>query len=162
MQFFQSPERDYIYQLVYNYYDNPTMIKVKDADDRFSMYACQLPCLLMNEKRYLIVLGHKDYNTVGDGQELKDFRWISFQARSLQEEAYKNLPIHNYKIKREDKYMIPLKIKSRSNEISIYDTELPPLTVSLLHCKNQEYEYPNEGNLVSALETFQTVLQWDD
>jgi hypothetical protein len=41
-------------------------------------------------------------------------------------------------------------------------SELPPLTVSLLHCKNQEYEYPNEGNLVSALETFQTVLQWDD
>jgi hypothetical protein len=56
--------------------------------------------------------------------------------------------------------MIGLKIKNRSNEISVYETDLGVFTVSLLHCKNQEYEYPNEGNLVSAFETFQTVLQW--
>ena len=160
MKFFASPERDYIYELVATYYDDPIMTKAKDLSDSLSMYVVQLPCLLMNEKRYLIVITHKDQEQPGFTKNLSYFRWVSLQARSLQEESYKNIPIHNYKIKRDDKFMIGLKIKNRSNEISVYETDLGVFTVSLLHCKNQEYEYPNEGNLVSAFETFQTVLQW--
>lgn len=159
MQFFQNPERDYIYQLISKYYDEPIMTKTKNVDS-LSMYVCQLPCLLMNEKRYLIAIVHKDDYDLGYTQSLSSFRWISFQVRSLQEESYQNIPIHQYKIKRDDRFMIGLTIKNRSQEISVYDSELGVFTVSLLHCKNQEYEYPNEGNLVSALETYQTVLQW--
>lgn len=159
MQFFQNPERDYIYQLISKYYDEPIMTKTKNVDS-LSMYVCQLPCLLMNEKRYLIAIVHKDDYDLGYTQPLSAFRWISFQVRSLQEESYQNIPIHQYKIKRDDRFMIGLTIKNRSQEISVYDSELGVFTVSLLHCKNQEYEYPNEGNLVSALETYQTVLQW--
>jgi hypothetical protein len=159
MQFFQNPERDYIYQLISKYYDEPIMTKTKNVDS-LSMYVCQLPCLLMNEKRYLIAIVHKDDYDLGYTQPLSAFRWISFQVRSLQEESYQNIPIHQYKIKRDDRFMIGLTIKNRNQEISVYDSELGVFTVSLLHCKNQEYEYPNEGNLVSALETYQTVLQW--
>jgi len=159
MQFFQNPERDYIYQLISKYYDEPIMTKTKNVDS-LSMYVCQLPCLLMNEKRYLIAIVHKDDHELGYTQSLNTFRWISFQVRSLQEESYQNIPIHQYKIKRDDRFMIGLTIKNRNQEISVYDSELGVFTVSLLHCKNQEYEYPNEGNLVSALETYQTVLQW--
>jgi hypothetical protein len=159
MQFFQNPERDYIYQLISKYYDEPIMTKIKNVDS-LSMYVCQLPCLLMNEKRYLIAIVHKDDHEFGYTQSLNTFRWISFQVRSLQEESYQNIPIHQYKIKRDDRFMIGLTIKNRNQEISVYDSELGVFTVSLLHCKNQEYEYPNEGNLVSALETYQTVLQW--
>jgi hypothetical protein len=159
MQIFQNPERDYIYQLISKYYDEPIMTKTKNVDS-LSMYVCQLPCLLMNEKRYLIAIVHKDDHELGYTQSLNTFRWISFQVRSLQEESYQNIPIHQYKIKRDDRFMIGLTIKNRNQEISVYDSELGVFTVSLLHCKNQEYEYPNEGNLVSALETYQTVLQW--
>jgi hypothetical protein len=160
MKFFQNPERDYVYQLITKYYDNPTMTKVKEPNESLSMYVCQLTCLLMNEKRYLIVLTHKDTHPLGYSQPLNEFRWVSFRVRSLQEESYQNIPIHNYKIKRDDRFMIGLKIKNRNQDISLYETDLGVFSVSLLHTKKQEYEYPNEGNLVSALETYHTVLQW--
>jgi len=159
--FFSNPERDSIYSLISHYYDDPLMTKMKDAGKNMSMYVCRLNCLLMNEKRYLIALVHRDDHVeMGSKQPLSSFRWISFMARTLQEESYQSLPIHHYSIKRDDKYQIPLRISSRNQEVSVYDCDRGVFSVSLLHNKNQEYEYPNEGNLVSALETFQTVLQW--
>jgi hypothetical protein len=158
--FFHNPERDGIYSLVCHYYDDPIMTKMKDVGQDMSMYVCRLNCLLMNEKRYLIVLVHRDSLQVGRTQRLSGFRWVSFMARTLQEEGFQSLPIHHYSIKRDDKYSIPLRIRSRNQEVSVYDSDIGVFTLSLLHNKNQEYEYPNEGNLVSALETFQTVIQW--
>ena len=34
------------------------------------------------------------------------------------------------------------------------------MTISLLHTQNYLDQYPNEGNLLSALETYQTVIGW--
>lgn len=160
VQFFHNPERDGIYSLISHYYDDPLMTKMKDAGKDMSMYVCRLNCLLMNEKRYLIALVHRDNKEVGATQRLSTFRWVSFMARTLQEESYQALTIHHYSIKREDRFQIPLRIRSRNQEVSVYDSDIGVFSVSLLHSKNQEYEYPNEGNLVSALETFQTVIQW--
>lgn len=126
------------------------------------MYATQIPCFLMNEKRYVIALTAPDQEMEGHQLPLGHLRWKSFMSRSLTDESLSYLPVQNYSIKREDKYQLPLKIRSRSREVSIYDCGESPLQVSLLHSKNQEYEYPNEGNLVSALETFQTILQWKE
>lgn len=160
MQVFQHIERDNIFEIIYRYYDDPVMTKTKNLNQDFSMYACQLPCLLMNEKRYLIAVVGFDTSPVGVQQKLSKLRWNSFQVRSLADESLTNLPTHNYTIKRDDRYQIRLTIQSRTKEISVYSTDIGIFTVSLLHTKNQEYEYPNEGNLISALETFQTVLQW--
>lgn len=160
MEYFQCPERDYIYEIIYNYYNNPKLYKVKNLKD-FSMYAIQLPCLLMNEKRFIIALTNLDSNQIGHDENLNNLRWKTFMVRSLNDESLFSLPIHNYSIKRDDIYMIGLKIKSRTKEISVYSTDIGIFLVSLIHCKNQEFEYPNEGNLVSALETFQTILQWE-
>jgi len=159
MQYFQYPERDYIYKLIYTYYNDPIMIKIKDIE-KFSMYAIQLPCLLMNEKRFLIALTINDGYKTGHQEKLSNLRWKSFMVRALNDESLFSLPVHNYTIKRDENYMIDLSIKSRNPHISIYSTKTGIFQVSLLHTKNQEYEYPNEGNLVSALETFQTILDW--
>ena len=49
---------------------------------------------------------------------------------------------------------------SRDTKVSSYKTvKETPLQVSLLHVKGIEYEYANEGNLQTALETYQTILQ---
>jgi len=162
MKFFQYPERDYVYELISSYYDDPIMIKIKNVDrDTFAMYAIQLPCLLMNEKRFLIALTLNDQRPEGTNEKLSDLRWTSFMIRSLNDETLVHLPIHRYSIKRDHRYTIPLQITFRNKEISTYKTEMGVFLISLLHTKNQEYEYPNEGNLVSALETFQTVIGWE-
>lgn len=159
--YFQNPERDYIYQLITSYYDNPNMIKIRDMND-LSMYAIQIPCLLMNEKRYIIALSPINNETIGHKKPLQEIRWKAFMSRALNDETLQSIPKQSYSIKREDKFLIPLKIENRSRQISEYNSTIPHFHVSLLHLKNQEFEYPNEGNLVSALETFQTILTWKD
>jgi hypothetical protein len=156
---FHHPERDLVYELLVKYYDNPVMKKVKDQGN-MSTYMIQLPCFLLNEKRYLIVLASRDDGEIGILRPLYDLRWKAIMARSINDDSYIDLPIHNYSIKRDDRYLIPLTISSRSKEISIYKTSIESLEVSLLHVRGQEYEYPNEGNLVSALETFKTIISW--
>lgn len=160
MQIFQNPERDYVYKLINNYYDDPKMKKIKDINDNLSMYATQIPCLLMNEKRYIIAIVNKDFEPPNSIKELKELRWKSFMVRSLMDENLKDLPIHQYRIKRDERYLLSLRIKERSTQVSIYENDLEVFLVSLLHTKNQEFEYPNSGTLVSALETFQTIIHF--
>ena len=99
MQTFQNPERDYIYKLIYKYYNDPIMTKTKDINQEFSMYVCQLPCLLMNEKRFLIAITLIDGFPIEYTNSLSNLRWRSFMARSLNDESLQNLPVHNYTIK---------------------------------------------------------------
>lgn len=159
MSVFIDPEKEFLYQLVNRYYDSPTLLKIRDDPD-FSMYGIQLPCFLMNEKRFLIALCPLDAFSKNSRRPLKDLRWVSLQARSLNDEKMAALPVHNYQIKRDPQYALPLSVYHRSTKISTYRLQDYPLEVSLLHLRSNEYEYPSDGTLVSALETFQTILQW--
>jgi len=165
MTFFTQVNRDYIYQLISSYYDNPIMKKIKEMN-QMSMYMCKLPCLL-NEKRYLVAMtsiykGQEE--PIGNEMRLSDLRWKTFMARVLSDELFEqSAPQHHYEIKRDDMYFIPLQIKSRNMEISVYTaSSYPHIIISLLHTQNYIHQYPNEGNLISALETFQTLLSWKD
>ena len=62
-------------------------------------------------------------------------------------------------MKREPVYYSKIYIKDRNENISTYSSDLSGLLVSLLHTKKLKFEYPNEGSLISALETYQTVVQ---
>lgn len=159
----QQIERNPIYELVDEYYDHPVLQKVRNVNG-MSMYVVRLPCLLLNEKRYLIALTFQDdYIPIGSSIPLAHLRWRSFMIRVLQEEDFERLPVHSYTIKQVDKFMLPLSIVKRSKEISIYEVDtLQDLQLSLLHTRGQEFEYPSTGNLVSAFETFQTLLNWKD
>jgi hypothetical protein len=159
MTFFTFPERDYIYKLIESYYDNPKMKKIKELNGQ-SMYICKLDCLL-NEKRYLIALTLRYENEpIGLETNLSNLRWKTFMARVLNDESFYQAPLQSYTPKRDDKYTILLYIKSRNKEISTYETQNQPIIVSLLHTQNYEYQYPDQGNLVSALETCQTIINW--
>ena len=159
MSVFTDPEKEYLYQMITRYYDTPTLLKLRDDQD-FSMYGIQLPCFLLNEKRYLILLCPRDAFSKNSRRSMKDLRWISLQARSLHDEAMASLPLHHYQIKRDNQYAIPLSVFHRSTKVTTYRMDSYPLEVSLLHQRSNEFEYPGEGTLVSALETYQTILQW--
>jgi len=161
MNILQYPERDYIYDLIDNYYDHPVLQKIKNIND-MSMYAIRLSCMLLNEKRYLIVLCLQDNYPLNSFLPLSTLRWKSFMARTLEDDQFENLYIHTYSLKRQEKYTIPIHITKRSKVISIYQFDkYSDLKLSLLHLKGQEYEYPSNGNLVSALEVYQTILHWE-
>jgi hypothetical protein len=92
-------------------------------------------------------------------QKIDNIRWVSLQTRNLNTQ-YPDILEQSYQLKRSPIYEKQLSIISRNKEISVYKTEDLPITVSLLHIRNQEYEYPNFGTLNSALETFRTIIQF--
>lgn len=158
--FFIQPEKEYIYSLLQEYYGSPDLVKIRD-DEELSIYGVQLPCLLLNERRFLILLCPRDVVSTGRAKNMKDLRWTSLQSRTLSDEQFAHLPIHNdFRVHRDAKFALPLSIHHRTQKVSSYRTDGYPIDVSLLHQKNNEFEYPNEGTLMSALETYQTIVQW--
>lgn len=159
MTTFFSPEKEYIYDILSEYYDNPLLYKIK-SENGVSIFGIQLPSLLLNEKRFLIVTFN---GSIYEQQRLRNIPWTTLQVRTLtNNNEYNNLPIFKYKVKRFAVYNEPLKVITRTKDITHYKTKELPIEVSLLHTKGLEYEYPNEGTLISALETFQTVIKLKD
>ena len=149
MNTFFSPEKEYIYDIFSNYYDNPLLYKIKD-ENGFSL----------NEKRFLIVTTK---GTLEQQKRLRNIPWLTLQVRTLtNNNQYNHLPVFKYKVKRLPEYNEPLVVQSRTKEITHYKTSKLPINVSLLHSKGLEYEYPNDGTLISALETFHTIIKWND
>jgi hypothetical protein len=157
MEFF-STDHQFFYNIISDYYDNPKMIKIKDEENTMSLYGIQLHSQFLNERYYLICTS--PFSTE-ESVFLKHIAWTSFQVRTLTNDKYSYLPKIMVSPKKEPRYDIPISIKSRNNEISIYEAKKYPfLIVNLLHSKGIEYEYANEGTLKSALDTKQTIIQF--
>lgn len=159
-KFFSNPEKEYIYQLLANYFDHLSLEKVRD-EDNFSIYMAKFNCLLLNEQRFIVLMTPRDNYPPAHIQKIDELRWVSLQTRTLQND-YSDVLLQSYQQKNEILYKKELDIISRNNKISVYQVKDLPMTVSLLHTKGNEYEYPDKGNLVSALETFRTIVQFQN
>jgi len=158
METFSDPIKEFVYKLLSTYYDDMTLVKIRDEND-FSIYMARLQCLLLNEQRYIIAMVPKDHFPPYYQQKLSGLRWVSLQIRNLDDMV--DLMPQSYSLKRDPKFERKLKIVSRNNHISVYDVENLPIKVSLLHTKNNVYEYPEQGTLISALETFRTIINFN-
>jgi hypothetical protein len=157
MEILSDPFKEYTFQLFTTYYDNMVMHKTRD-DEKFSIYMARLQCLLLNEQRFLIAIVPRDHSPPFYQKRLEELRWVSLQIRNL-EETYDIQP-QSYQMKRTPDFQRRIKVMSRNPEVTTYTVENLPIHVSLLHTRNDEYEYPNEGSLISALETFRTMIQF--
>jgi hypothetical protein len=153
-----DPRKDQIYTSFAEYFENPTMTKIKDVQN-YSMYMTKIHALLGIEYRYIIAFVYKDNSAIGTTSPLIDLRWQSLQTRGLQEDH--NIPPQSY---------IPRKLPSINKRITlthrdpnqyVYSTESLPIVVTLLpSSKNKGIEYSQTGTLVTALETYNTILSW--
>lgn len=153
-----DPEKNYVYEAFSNYYNNPVMTKIKNVEN-YSMYICKIYALLGNSFRYLIIFVDQDTEVAGKTKFLKDLEWVSLQTRTL--EDHHKVPTHKYKIENTPPLNQKINIKNRSENESTYECEIFPLTVTLLHTrKDTMYQYQPTGTITSALETFQTVINF--
>jgi len=157
MEVFSDPVKEYVYQLFTEYYDNMTLHKVKD-DDKFSVYMARLQCLLLNEQRYLIAVIPRDQFPPSYQKKLENLRWVSLQIRNLEEEY--SIQPQSYNMKRTQDFQRRIKVETRNENVTTYNVQDLPIKLSLLHTRGHEYEYPNEGSLISALETFRTIIHF--
>lgn len=154
---FSDPIKDYAYRVFVDYFDNMTVEKVKDEGE-FSIYMAKIQAMLLNEQRYLVVMTGRDAFPPSYRKKLDEIHWVSLQTRTLTGEY--DLAPQNHQLKRGTIYEQPIRITSRNKDISVYTMERLPITISLLHTKNSEYEYPDDGTLNSALETYRTIIQF--
>jgi hypothetical protein len=156
-----SPHKETIYNLITNYFDNPKMIKLYDTDkgvDSKSIYACKIYSLLSIDNRYIIAVTKKDTLPINFNVYLKDLYWECFQTRSIRDYPYRFDTSHKYSIKKSKEYTIPFHVRSRTKDSSEYTSNEMNILISLLNSGKSIYTFGNEGTLVSALETFNTII----
>ena len=153
-----DPTKNDVYEAFYDYYANPIMTKIKNVEI-YSMYMCKIHAMLGNAYRYIIIFVNKDTEEIGYKKYLKDCEWVSLQSRTLEE--HHKLPTHTYNIKKTRELNQKIHITKRTEKESTYKCDLFPLTVTMLNTrKNNMYQYQPSGTIVSALETFQTIINF--
>ena len=155
-----DPKKNHVYEAFVEYFNNPTMTKIKNVDN-YTMYMTKIHAMLGNTHRYLIIFTNRDVNPFRFERQMKDLDWISLQTRTLEDQH--PLKSHTYVARRTPALSQKINIETRDEKQSIYNAESFPLTVMLLHTrKNNVYQYQPTGTIVSALETFQTIINFKE
>ena len=151
--------KENIYLLINTYFDDPYMFKIKDIEKQ-SIYATKIQCLLGNVYRYLFVIIDKDINPINSRMKLTDLKWVSFQTRTL-DDIY-NIPTHTYKPKNNNEFTSLIELTEKKEEHTEYICKQFGIIITLLHTKKGGYKYQDRGTLCAALETYNTVLTFQN
>lgn len=153
-----DPSKNVVYDSFNEYFNNPVMTKIKNVEG-FSVYMAKIYSLLGNAHRYLILFVNQDLYVNGSKKNMNQLEWVSLQTRTLTDNH--NLPFHTYRVFKFPALDKKITILDRNEEKSTYNTEDYPITVILLHTrKNNVYQYQQQGTILSALETFQTIINF--
>jgi len=151
-----DPNKDMVYPLFVEYFNNPLMSKLKDTEQN-SIYISRIHSLLGIEHRYLIVFVFKDRIPLGTQINLSKLPpWISLQTRTLQDEH--QVPFHNYIPRRLNGLNQKIALTHKDENQYVYNVDQLPLIITLLPKTGGSMEYSNSGQVVNALETYQTIV----
>lgn len=150
-----------IYNKFTSYFDNPSLTKTS-SQGISSVYMAKVNSGLMLDNKYLIVIVNGDMAQLGSTRNLSQLKWVSLQTRTVKslglDKEFK-LSGFTYSPKRTSPFTDKILLKNRAEGSSIYHHEnLKDLTVTLLNSEKMQYEYPPQGTLSAALETYRTVL----
>lgn len=147
-----------VYDAFVQYFENPPMTKIKNVSE-YSVYMVKIHCLLGDAYRYLILFVAKDEHALKSVKPMTDFAWISLQTRAIEDNH--NILTHSYLAKRMKPLDQKITIETRTEEKSTYIAQDFPLTITILHTrKNTPHQYQTTGTIISALETFQTIINF--
>lgn len=151
-----DPIKETVYPLFIEYFNNPKMKKIKNIDT-FSMYITKVYSLLGNEFRYIIAFVRKDNLDINKTVPLSELRWISLQTRTLEDNH--NTEIHNYLPRRLSNLDKNIYLIKRDENQYLYNVKDIPITITLLP-KTKNIEYSQNGTVVKAIETYQTIINF--
>ena len=150
-----DPDKEMVYNLFLSYYGNPNFTKIKE-EEKFYIYMCRVYSLLSNQHRYLIAVVNENKSLKRE-EKLSDLKWVSFQTRTLSENF--NIDRYSYNQKRGTLLDSEIKKFLCDNISCSYNCEkIPILNITLLNTKDDLLEYQKNGTIISALETFHTII----
>lgn len=143
---------------------NYGVTKIKNTEFE-SVYACECKSMLRKDKNYLFIIGTKDIISIGANVRMEDINNISciqfrtFQEPILQkvlsnkielENILSSVPIKRYNISKDE----------NGNKVSEYLFEYngKPYNVHIFHTTESDFEYVPDGNLYSAIITWNTMV----
>ena len=148
------------------YFANPMMYKT-DTKGEWAVYGVRFHCLL-NTPRYLVVITTRDLRLAGTGVPLGELRhWVSLQTRTIKATDTSTLgsSLAAYPGFVHSPRRFPalanaaIVLQDKDHRESRYDCAGLGLRVTLLHpSAHEDPGYRAEGTLLSALETYQTML----
>lgn len=145
-----------LYDTIDSYFDQPTLEKTKNSDGN-SIYMCKMRSMLAGlDQRYIIAITENDSNPIGTKLKLSNINWKCFQTRTIPENM--KIVSHSYQPKNIEQYRLKLTLIKREEDHTEYSVENNKCIISLLHKNKNLYEYPPNGNLAAALETYKTIL----
>lgn len=152
-----QPEKENVYKAFSDYFNNPTLTKIKNVDNHYSVYMAKTYCLLSTECRYIVVIVELDQENEGSSKQLKDINWVSFQTRTLSDNH--NLPPHNYNVVSKGPLLSKITRIKKDDNGSTYRCEDFPIQIMLLNTpKKNNFSYQDNGNVIAALETWETIV----
>jgi hypothetical protein len=155
-----DPSKNSVYEAFTEYFGNPVLTKIKNVDN-YSVYMTRIHAMLGNAFRYLILFVDRDVNMFKTTKNMAELEWISLQTRTLEDRH--DLKSHAYNARQMPPLTQKIKIQTQNEQQSTYIAESFPLVVTLLHTrKNNSFQYQPMGTIVSALETFQTIINFNE
>jgi len=155
-----EPMKDDVYNLFTQYFKNPNMTKIKNVEN-FSTYMAKTYCLLSRECKYIIAIVRADNYPIGFTEHLSNLRWLNIQTRTLFDKH--NLDSHSYVAAKGGEIDCAIQRIKITDKASIYKCDGMPLMCYLLHNeKKNEHTYSDKGSLVSAIETYETIISFDN
>ena len=152
-----------IYILFTNYFGNPIMTKIKnDEINKLSMYVCKAYCLLSKECRYIIAFVDIDNTQIKSEINLKYLNWKSLQTRTLSDQQF-NIKSHGYTPSAVGSLTTSRERVNITKDASTYKCDEFPLIITLLHTvKKTSDVYQNKGSIIAALETWETIITFNE
>lgn len=144
-----------IHELFVEYYGNPRMTKLRDQDQS-SIYVAKVRSMARGVNRYLMAFVPRDSNLNGTITELSELDWNVLHVRTL-DDLGGSIPVFQYEPRKFIPLMKTIARTHKDGDDSYYDVDGLEVKVILLKPLNK-IEYQPSGNLVSALETFNTVV----
>lgn len=156
-----KPDREPIYDMFTKYLNNPVMSKIKN-DNNLSMYLTKTYCLTSTTCRYIIAFVPINKSSIGSIENLSELNWVSLQTRTL-EEKFQNIGPHGYTPQEKGPLMSKIHRTKITKEASTYQCEDYPLIITLLHdTKKNSDSYQTSGNIILALESWNTIITWNN
>lgn len=153
-----DPDKETLYSLFCQYFENPIMKKIKNTihnNIQYSIYITKVHTLLGIKQRYIICIIYADNNLIGTEKKMEELKWISLQTRMLEEEH--DIVSHVYTPRRLQG--LDKKIIQRNKKEYVYDVESLPIQITLLP-QTAGLDYTSHGTVVTAIETYHTIFTW--
>ncbi len=155
-------EKDAVRQGLAQIYSEFWMTKI-NQHGIYGVYKALIDSLTTDGNKYIVAIVPNDNTPNGSEKLLSSLKWIIFQTRmtnNIEKEFNgQNVQPQSYQIKRDNILFDTIRLQGENQGKAVYLPDTLPLKVEILLLKENDH-FSEEGNIIAALETYQTIISF--